>query len=58
MNRLIGSELASLGRRLAAELDRIAPSPALQVMLARIQTAEATARIRRGASALRINGYL
>jgi hypothetical protein len=58
MQRLIGSELASLGRRLMAELDGLVQSAAIHTALLRLRDAEATARIRRGPDAVRVNGYL
>lgn len=58
MQRLVGSELASLGRRLMAEIDNLAHSASVQAALIRLKDAEATACVRRGPAALRVNGYL
>ncbi len=58
MQRLIGSELAGLGRRLMAELDVLAQSASIHAALRRLREAEATACIRRGPDALRVNGYV
>lgn len=58
MQRLVGSELASLGRRLMAEIDGIAHSAPVQAALLRLKDAEATACVRRGPTALRVNGYV
>jgi hypothetical protein len=60
MRRLIGTELAGLGRRLMGEFDAVTASlsPDLQAALARLCEAETAARVRRGADAMRVNGYL
>lgn len=59
MQRLIGTELTSLGRRIVAELDvDDALSPAIRAAIERLNLAETAARIRSGPNALRVNGYV
>lgn len=58
MYRLIASELASIGRRLSGELQVAYLSPSIRDALDRLNTKEATAHIRSGPNALRINGYV
>jgi len=58
MYRLITSELAGIGRRLSAELQVTQLPPAIRDALTRLNNEEATAHIRSGPNALRINGYV
>lgn len=58
MFRLISTELASIGRRMSAELEITTPSSTIRDALQRLGEAETAARIRSGPNALRINGYL
>lgn len=58
MQRLVGAELASLGRRFLTEFEVAALSPDIRAALARLIDVEVTTRTRSGPNALRINGYL
>jgi hypothetical protein len=58
MQRLIGSELTSLGRRVLAEMNIDTLSPEIRAALHRLNDAEAAARVRSSPNALRVNGYL
>lgn len=58
MNRLVGTELESLGRRLRTELDVALLSPVVRAALTRLARLDTTERIQRGPDALKINGYL
>ncbi len=58
MYRLLTLELAGIGRRLSAELDVTSLSPSIRDALNRLNAKEATAIIRSGPNALRVNGYV
>jgi hypothetical protein len=58
MLRLLGCELACIGRRFQAELG-LAPLPAEIVdCLERLREAEAASKVLRGAQSMRVTGYI
>lgn len=58
MLRLAGSELASIGRRVMTETEVEGLSPEIRKALSKLFEVEATAEIRSGPNAMRVNGYM
>jgi hypothetical protein len=58
MRRLVGNELAGIGRRVQTEIEVEGLTAAIREALIRLMDVEATAHIRGGPNALRINGYM
>jgi hypothetical protein len=58
MRRLVGNELAGIGRRVQTETDVDGLTKAIHEALIRLIDVEAAARIRSGPNALRVNGYM
>lgn len=58
MYRLVGSDLAGIGRRVQTEIDVDGLSPAIRKALTKLIDVEAAAQIHSGPNAMRVNGYL
>lgn len=58
MYRLVGSELAGIGRRVQTEIDVDGLSPAIRKAFTELMDVEAATQIRSGPNAMRVNGYL
>lgn len=58
MRRLVGNELAGIGRRVQTETEVDGLTTAIREALTRLMDVEAAARIRGGPNALRVNGYM
>ena len=58
MQRLAGSELASIGRRVLKEIEIDGLSPAIKKALSQLSEHEATTQIRSGPNSMRVNGYV
>jgi hypothetical protein len=58
MHRLVGNELAGIGRRVQTETEVEGLTTAIREALTRLMDVEAAAHIRGGPNALRVNGYI
>lgn len=58
MHRLVGSELASIGRRVQTEIEVEGLTAAIREALARLNDVGTAAQISGGPNAMRVNGYM